>query len=184
SHLKSPQRRPDHQRTTTAPSNRPADRITCTLDPSSTTTPPCIFDPTLNGWIPPACHNTPLATSALRNDTLLARLQAAGPFQWYTDLDHSIPISTADLPAYLTSPEGNMTAHTIEKWHVAHCLYVWRLGNEALRRAAEGERGVYVNARVLSEEHVGHCNEVVASQGYRVGAKAVVQFGVNECVRI
>ncbi|KAF2767048.1 hypothetical protein EJ03DRAFT_245294, partial [Teratosphaeria nubilosa] len=144
----------------------------------------CIFDEMLNGWVPSACYNDQLASEALQDDSRLARLHAAGHFQWYTDLNHTTPITTAALPGHLRSPVGNMTAYTIEKWHVAHCLYVWRLGHEAFKRVSRGHKQVYVNARVLSADHINHCNEVIASQEHRKGARAVVYFTLHHCVRI
>ena len=77
-----------------------------------------------------------------------------------------------------------MTAYTLEKWHVAHCLYLWRLGLSIMKRVNAGEEGVYANIRALDGGHVNHCNNVIANQDHRRGAKATVTFGFGTCVRI
>lgn len=143
----------------------------------------CIFDETLNGWVPKECYNEQLAADAVQNDTTLAILGGSGPFPWYEDLDFTQPIPRGGLASYLQSDASNMTAYTWEKWHVAHCLYVWRLGLDINSRMARGETSFYVNVRVTDEGHVRHCNNIIANQDHRVGAKATVEFGFGTCVR-
>lgn len=144
----------------------------------------CVFDEMLNGWVPVECYDEALAMDSLRNDTQLAMMAGAGQFPWYSDLDFTSPLSPADLPDHLLEPLTNMTAFTLEKWHVAHCLYLWRLGLDAMNRIGSGEKGVYVNIRVVDAGHVNHCNRVIANQDHRRGAKATVTFGYGTCVQM
>ncbi|KAK5113807.1 hypothetical protein LTR62_003191 [Meristemomyces frigidus] len=135
--------------------------------------------------VPPACHNPTLAAEALRNDTILALHGGSGPFPWWQDQAHTIVLPRTDLETYILSPAAGMKAWTWEKWHVAHCVYIWRLGHDVLTRVAAGEQGgVWVDERVISGEHVAHCGNVIANQDHRVGAKAVVTFGYHKCVRV
>lgn len=144
----------------------------------------CIFDEMLNGWVPKACYSQTLAADAVQEDTKLALLGGAGHFPWYKDLNFSSPIPSASLPEYLQSDDGNMNAYTWEKWHVAHCLYVWRLGLDMMRRVSRGEANLYVNVRVLDAGHINHCNRVIANQDHRVNATANVTFGYNTCIKV
>jgi len=172
-HASAAARRP----TTATISCHPADNDTAPKD--------CIFDEMLNGWVPPACYNSLLAHEALRNDTLLALHGGAGPFPWWRDENHTVPLPGSELEAHVLSTDGALKAYTWEKWHVAHCLYVWRLSREIIQKIADGSSGeVWVDERVLEEEHVYHCNNVIANQDHRVGARAVVHFGFHKCVRV
>jgi hypothetical protein len=88
-----------------------------------------------------------------------------------------------------------MKAFTSERWHLAHCLYVWELGNlaleavRAIRTAGDdgdgnGDGEVWVNERVLNRQHIEHCRYVAANQGHRINATAEVSFGFGRCVRL
>lgn len=160
----------------------PPHRIACHPHGDEALSDRCVFDEMLNGWVPVECYNEALAKESLRNDTQLAMMEGSGPFPWYSDLKFTAPLPSSDLPVHLLKPSTNMTAYTLEKWHVAHCLYVWRLGLDAMNRVNRGEDKTYVNIRVLDEGHVNHCNMVVANQDHRRGAKATVTFGFGTCV--
>jgi len=162
----------------------PSKRIACHPQEDEVQSARCIFDEMLNGWVPTECYDEALATDSLRNDSRLAMMQGAGRFPWYSDLQFTHPLSPDELPGHLLAPSANMTAFTLEKWHVAHCLYVWRLGLDALDRIRRGEKGVVVNVRVLDASHVDHCNMVIADQEHRRNAKATVTFGFGTCVQI
>jgi hypothetical protein len=91
-----------------------------------------------------------------------------------------------------------MKAFTSERWHLAHCLYVWELGDLALERVRavrtageddddgerNGDKEVWVNERVLNRQHIEHCRYVAANQGHRINATAEVSFGFGKCVRL
>ena len=159
-------------------------RIACHPRDDEALSDKCIFDEMLNGWVPVECYDEALSIDSLRNDTQLAMMTGAGHFPWYSDLDFTSPLSSNDLPQHLLKTPANMTAYTLEKWHVAHCLYVWRLGLAAMNRIRRDEKEVYVNTRVLDEGHVNHCNMIIANQDHRQGAKATVAFGYGTCDRI
>ena len=168
-----------------AAASRPTATTSCKRGENNTAPADCIFDEMLNGWVPPACYNSHLAHEALRNDTLLAMHGGAGLFPWWRDENHTISLPGPELEAHVLSADGALKAYTWEKWHVAHCLYVWRVGRDVMQRVADGRSGeVWVDARVLDEEHVNHCNNVIANQDHRVGARAVVHFGFHKCVRV
>lgn len=158
--------------------------VSCGSTTAQSDAPGCIFDEMLNSWVPPPCYDERLALEAVQNSTQLALLQGAGRFAWYADIGFSRQIPSTALTRHLRSDAGNMTAYTLEKWHVAHCLYIWRLGLDALRRVMQGDMNVYVNSRVIDPEHVYHCNEVIADQDHRVDARTKVTFGYGICVRI
>lgn len=159
-------------------------RIACHPHDNEVLSDKCVFDEMLNGWVPVECYDEELGKDALRNDTQLAMMGGAGHFPWYSDLNFTSPISSENLPNHLLKPSANMTAYTLEKWHVAHCLYVWRLGLEVMNRIDRGGKRGYVNTRVLDAGHVNHCNRVIANQDHRQGAKATVTFGYGTCVLI
>ena len=156
--------------------------VSCDLQAGEATN--CIFDEMLNGWVPLACYNEQLASNALRNDTYLAAVGGAGHYPWYQDHNFTTPISSTELAQYLQTERGNMTAHTWEKWHVAHCLYIWRQGFDIMTRVTNGEKNIYVDNRVLDADHINHCNNVIANQDHRMGAKATVYFSGHKCVRV
>ena len=143
----------------------------------------CIFDEMLNGWVPPRCHNATMAQEALRDDSELARLHAAGHFPWYEDQNFTTPLSSS-LEKFLQTERSGLVAYTWERWHMAHCLYAWRIMSNTMSRLRNGEKNVWANVRTVDEAHIGHCNNVTAANMYRTHAKSIVYFGFGECVRL
>jgi hypothetical protein len=130
-------------------------------------------------WVPILCYDAAAAKEALLTNTTLARLGGSGEFLWYLDRNFTKSVSQDSL----SSLEGEI-GYTTSKFHVAHCLYVWRLGLIAMHRLMEGERGVYVHFRVVDKEHTMHCNKIISNEGIPRDAIAAVYFKVGYCRRL
>jgi hypothetical protein len=48
----------------------------------------------------------------------------------------------------------------------------------------KGERMVFIHDKAVDVKHVDHCNEVIANQNMRRGAKSLVSFGYRACIRL
>ncbi|EEH08539.1 conserved hypothetical protein [Histoplasma capsulatum G186AR] len=139
----------------------------------------CVLDVLGAAWIPPLCYDKELAEESVLSDTELAKVGGSGIFQWWTDYNHTVEISQ-DRLQYL----DDLVGYTWEKFHVAHCLYDWRVLVKAAKRIRKGERNVYVHISLLNYQHAHHCSEVIANQDHRVGARAKVDLALGKCVRL
>lgn len=67
-------------------------------------------------------------------------------------------------------------------------MYSWTTTVRAMNRVREGERDVWIDQRLLSEEHVHHCAMVLAGnggeEGVLRGTQVEVRFTLGTCVRL
>ena len=96
----------------------------------------CEFDVMRYAWVQPACYNATLSSSMF----------AAGDWFWSLDDERtqSIPVSDIQSARY-------ETVYTNDTYHVAHCVYVWKLQIQALLQAD------VVDDDILNEDHTEHC---------------------------
>lgn len=82
-----------------------------------------------------------------------------------------LPASSLEEP--ILQDENELSQYgsiwTTQGWHVAHCLYTWRVGTRGRARVAAGEKGVYVVEEATSKAHVNHCNMLVLNHGAAEG---------------
>jgi len=100
----------------------------------------CIFDLMSFRWIHPACFN--------RNESE-AWLEAYGPWDWYLEKNNNESIVGPDVLQY------QARAWTQHSYHVAHCLYFWKL----LHLAAIS--GSLVDDETIAMHHSDHCAEII-----------------------
>ncbi|KAF8846526.1 hypothetical protein BDZ45DRAFT_812258 [Acephala macrosclerotiorum] len=124
----------------------------------------CTLDIMADAWLPPACYNSTSASLSLDPSTILSNLTGAGIFDWYRDENHTLPPPLAQISAI-----DELRAYTWQVYHLAHCMYSWTTTVRAMNRVREGERDVWIDQRLLSEEHVHHCAMVLAGNGGEEG---------------
>jgi hypothetical protein len=139
----------------------------------------CIFDVMSVEWVPRQCYDAQYAQEATSKDSMLAHVGAAGVFQWFRDDNHTIPIEQEDL-----NQLENMIGYTYESFHVAHCLYSWRVLAKATRDILHGVKDMYIPGSVLGEDHIDHCNMVIGDHAARSKGRAKVTFGFGECLKL
>jgi len=100
----------------------------------------CIFDLMSFRWIHPACFN--------RNESE-AWLESYGPWEWYMEKNNTESVVGVDVLPYQTR------AWTQQSYHVAHCLYVWKL----LHLAAIS--GSLIDDETIVISHSDHCAKIV-----------------------
>lgn len=171
------------QKPTTAPQpDHVAQNISLSCGTSRTTalSRGCIFDLYSNMWVPRICFNQALYDEVMADGTFLALRGWAGSVEWFVDREMTLPVEQERLQFL----EPGL-AYTKERWHAAHCLYMWRLAIDAVgRRVRSKDAEVWVNARAIDQTHTEHCNEVVADQDWRQEAISGVHFGYGHCVLI
>ncbi|OJD11652.1 hypothetical protein AJ78_07622 [Emergomyces pasteurianus Ep9510] len=139
----------------------------------------CVLDVMATAWLPPLCYDKELAQEAVLTDTNLAKVGGAGTFPWWTSHNH-----TTEIPQDSLQHLDDLVGYTWETFHMAHCLYDWRVLVKAAKRIRDGERNVYVHVALLNFHHAHHCSEVIANQNHRVGAKSKVDFALGRCIRL
>ncbi|OAX81475.1 hypothetical protein ACJ72_04180 [Emergomyces africanus] len=123
----------------------------------------CVLDVMATAWLPPLCYDKELAQEAVLMNTNLAKVGGAGRFPWWASHNHTTEISQDSLQHL-----DDLVGYTWETFHMAHCLYDWRVLVKAAKRIRDGERNV----------------EIIANQDHRVGAKSKVDFALGRCVRL
>ncbi|PGH07163.1 hypothetical protein GX51_01950 [Blastomyces parvus] len=123
----------------------------------------CVLDIMGTAWLPPLCYDKELAEEALLPDTNLAKVGGSGVFPWWESHNH-----TTEIPQDSLQYKDDLVGYTWETFHMAHCLYDWRVLVKAAKRIRSGERNV----------------EVIANQDHRVGGKSKVDFALGRCVRL
>ncbi|OAX84482.1 hypothetical protein ACJ72_01153 [Emergomyces africanus] len=139
----------------------------------------CVLDIMGTAWLPPLCYNKELAEEALLPDTNLAKVGGSGVFPWWESHNHTTEISQDSLQY-----NDELVGYTWETFHVAHCLYDWRVLVKAVKQIRSGERNVYVHVALLNYHHAHHCSEIIVNQDHRVGGKSKVDFALGRCVRL
>ncbi|KLJ06370.1 hypothetical protein EMPG_10199 [Blastomyces silverae] len=139
----------------------------------------CVLDVMGTAWLPPLCYDKELAEEAVLPDTNLAKVGGSGKFPWWLSHNHTTEISQDSL-----QHSDDLVGYTWETFHMAHCLYDWRVLVKAAKRIRSGERNVYVHVALLNYHHAHHCSEVIANQDHRVGGKSKVDFALGRCVRL
>ena len=121
----------------------------------------CKFDMMGNNWVPPLCHDTAFAQSAAKGNNSIASLFGEDEFQWYEKPLRNDRV--ANLESHLIAKarrEEEVTAYTTESWHVAHCMYWFSVGVNAMDRLNQGERDVWVPRVVKKPHHARHCSDL------------------------
>lgn len=138
----------------------------------------CIFDEMAFQYTPPACFEAELLAATIDPTSFLAP-DAAGIFPWYRWHNFTEPV--AQDPAELSRHNYLWTTND---WHITHCLYMWRLTNNAVNRIASGEKGVYVLEDAIAGGHVSHCNMLVSDK-VNPGLTPLRAFRtIGKCVRL
>lgn len=120
----------------------------------------CIFDIIFLVYVPLACFENAIYAETLSPKSPLVP-EAAGFFPW-ANFTEPVLQDGNELSQY-------RSIWTTQGWHVAHCLYTWRVGTRARARVAAGEKGVYVVEEATSKAHVSHCNMLVLNHGAAEG---------------
>lgn len=138
----------------------------------------CIFDLMSFVYVPPACFEATIYAETLSPESSLAP-EAAGFFPWFrwANLTEPIPQDENELSKY-------RSVWTTEGWHVAHCLYTWRVSTRALARVGAGEKGIYVVEEATSSAHVDHCNMLVLDHDTASMTPLRVYRSIEKCVRL
>lgn len=116
--------------------------LPCGNTPSEALSRGCHFDMVATAWLPPRCIDT----------ELMNEFMSEHPWRFYSDQQGAQPLP--DDPDTLGSyADGRIW--TTNRWHVAHCLYMWRKLNRAL------VRGWMTDAETVQQRHTDHCSKSI-----------------------
>ncbi|KAL1860562.1 hypothetical protein VTK73DRAFT_7289 [Phialemonium thermophilum] len=121
--------------------------LPCGRTPQEAVERGCEFDMLVTAWLPPRCIDRALVDEFLR----------VGQWQFYTKWHgtEADRLPTYD-PAYVGSL--NRTIWTSRRWHVTHCLFMFKKLSRAL------VRGWTVDGEAVSEPHMEHCMKTYVDQ--------------------
>lgn len=121
----------------------------------------CKLDIMGNNWVPPLCHDAAFADAAIVGNDSFASRFGTQKFEWFKQPLQEERID--DLEEYLITKarQGEeVTAYTTENWHIAHCMYWFAVGVNAMERLTAGERDVWVPRVVRKPPHARHCSQI------------------------
>ncbi|KAF2010634.1 hypothetical protein BU24DRAFT_62207 [Aaosphaeria arxii CBS 175.79] len=157
----------------------------------------CKFDIMSAVWIPQPCYNATfaheIATLHHSNATTLTTSPKHGVsmsnFTWHSDesLSPESHIRLEDLEQFFIDKFDRgerLIAYSIENFHVAHCLYMFRAALMGLERVAAGERGVYVHDEAMGRPHANHCQNVLMNYEKWKSGVVALEFGMGWCKRV
>lgn len=121
--------------------------LPCGKTPEEARARGCEFDMLVTAWLPQRCIDR----------ELVDEFMAMGNWQFYTRL-HGTEEDKYDSydPDFLGSV--NRTIWTTRRWHVTHCLYMFKKMNRGL------VNGWTVDAEAVSEPHTEHCMKTFNEQ--------------------
>jgi hypothetical protein len=140
----------------------------------------CTFDVMTFAWTPPACWEPDLAAETISTESRWASQHRAGIFRYYHENNdtESLP-QDADLLSELAE------VWTTRDWHIAHCLYYWRLLGRAVNRSFnDGVDSAYVISQGIVWGHTVHCNDVLAGRENTLAPRLQLYRLYGSCVRI
>lgn len=116
--------------------------LPCGNTPSEAISRGCHFDMVATAWLPPRCIDM----------ELMDEFMSEYPWRFYSDQQGLQPLS--NIPDTIGSyTDGRIW--TTNRWHVAHCLYMWRKLNRAL------VHGWMTDAETVQQHHTDHCSKSI-----------------------
>jgi hypothetical protein len=114
--------------------------LPCGKTPEEALARGCKFDMLVTAWLPPRCIDY----------ELVDEFMAVGNWQFYKKLHGTEEDKFGSYnPEFLGSV--NRTIYTTRRWHITHCLYMFKKLNRAL------VNGWIVDGESVSEPHTEHC---------------------------
>ena len=115
--------------------------LPCGTTPEEAIARGCHFDIIATAWLPPKCID----------HQLIAEFEASYHWLYFRN-----PNGTDLYPSdHDTLGSQNTTIWTTFRWHVAHCLYMWRKLNRAL------VQGHMTDGETITQKHTDHCSKVI-----------------------
>jgi hypothetical protein len=140
----------------------------------------CTFDVMTFAWTPPACWEPDLAAETVSTESRWASKHRAGIFGYYHE--HN---DTKSLPQDAAVLSELAEVWTTRDWHIAHCLYYWRLLGRAVNRSFDdGVESAYVISQGIVWGHTVHCNDVLAGRENTLAPRLQLYRLYGSCVRI
>jgi hypothetical protein len=112
--------------------------VPCGRNPSEAVARGCQFDIIATAWLPSDCIDFELADEFVK----------VHPWNYYPDPNRTDTFPTE--PNVLGAQTGII--YTTHRWHVAHCLYMWKKLNRALIN------GWKTDAETVQQGHTDHCS--------------------------
>jgi hypothetical protein len=113
--------------------------LPCGKSPAEAKARGCHFDIIATAWLPPKCIDY----------ELVLEFVAYSPWQYFRDPNGTDPYP--DDPDTLGSQEG--LVFTTNRWHSAHCMFMWKKLNRAL------VQGRMTDGETIKQEHTDHCSK-------------------------
>ncbi|KAF2790620.1 hypothetical protein K505DRAFT_188372, partial [Melanomma pulvis-pyrius CBS 109.77] len=148
--------------------------ISCGHSPHQAIERGCKFDIMSAVWIPQPCYNETFAkeVAAMHHANITnldfspRRAVSMTNFTWHSDESLSpesyIPLENLEQFFIEKFDKGErLIAYSIENFHVAHCLYMFRAALRSMERVAAGEKHVYVHEEAMGRPHANHCQNVM-----------------------
>ncbi|KAK1962191.1 hypothetical protein LY78DRAFT_643502 [Colletotrichum sublineola] len=147
----------------------------------------CEFDVYVNEWLPASCYDRQVAEVSESNLSDLYPIAAGRttfPIFWDSSMEEPASVEDVMLAAFINIENGFSTHFYIAwEYHRAHCLHLWRLASSAMHRVQQGERNVGLYYKAADQEHVWHCNKLIAEGDDRnPDVIANITPGIGKCV--
>jgi hypothetical protein len=135
--------------------------LPCGTTPAEALARGCHFDIIATAWLPSKCIDYELA----------AEFAALHPWQYFANRNGTDPFP--DDPDVLGTQTG--LVWTTDRWHAAHCLYMWK----KLNRAIVG--GWMTDAETVSQSHTDHCTMNIMNMKEPDAIKGVMEVIYPPC---
>ncbi|KAM7220095.1 hypothetical protein V8F06_004423 [Rhypophila decipiens] len=136
--------------------------LPCGTSPEEALALGCHFDIIATAWLPPRCIDK----------DLVAEFEATYPWRYFRNPDGTDPYPDDGHDALGSQ---NTTIWTTKRWHVAHCLYMWRKLNRAL------VRGRMTDGETITQWHTDHCTNLILQMGDPDAIATIVEIIYPPC---
>ena len=136
--------------------------LPCGRSPTEAWARGCHFDIIATAWLLPNCID----------DELAVEFAALHPWQYFSRPDGTAPFSAND-PDTLGAQTGLIW--TTDRWHAAHCLYMWKKLNRAI------VRGWMTDAETVMQAHTDHCTMNIMNMGDPDAIRGIMEVIYPPC---
>jgi hypothetical protein len=135
--------------------------LPCGTNPQEALARGCHFDIIATAWLPPKCIDNDLVTE----------FEASYPWVYFRN-----PNGTDPYPRdHDLLGSQNTTIWTTFRWHVAHCLYMWKKLNRAL------VQGHMTDGETITQAHTDHCSSSILQMQDPDAIIAIVEIIYPPC---
>ena len=135
--------------------------LPCGRTPAEALARGCHFDIIATAWLPPNCID----------NELVAEFAGLYPWQYFSHRNGTSPFPND--PDILGAQAGLIW--TTDRWHAAHCLYMWKKLNRAI------VRGWMTDAETITQSHTDHCTRNIMNMDDPEAIRGIMEVIYPPC---